>query len=102
MLSRLAGHPLRQGAPLVALRDNIRLVGSRAAPHSAMAALTVAIAALQLVTIRQGHDWGDDFAMYIAHARNLANGAPYAATGYIANPHNALGPAAYPPVFPVL
>jgi hypothetical protein len=59
--------------------------------------------AFQLVTIRGGHDWGDDFSMYIRHAQNLARGAPYAETGYIYNPHNpAVGPKTYPPGFPVL
>jgi hypothetical protein len=102
MLSRLAGYPTRQGALQAPLHNAVRRVGSRTAPHAAMVVITAAIAAFLILTIRQGHDWGDDFAMYIAHARNLVNGAPYAATGYIANPHNALGPTAYPPVFPLL
>jgi hypothetical protein len=56
-----------------------------------------------LTTIRSGHDWGDDFAQYIGHARNLAEGRPYADTGYIYNPAFAtMGPRAYPPVFPLL
>ena len=56
-----------------------------------------------LVTIRAGHRWGDDFAQYILHARNIASGAPYAETGYIYNPHNpAIGPRTYPPGFPLL
>ena len=56
-----------------------------------------------LATIRAGQGWGDDFAQYIQHARNIATGVPYAQTGYIYNPHNpALGPRAYPPGFPVL
>ena len=41
-----------------------------------------------LATIRDGHDWGDDFSMYIRHAQNLARGEPYAETGYIYNPQN--------------
>lgn len=56
-----------------------------------------------LATIRPGHDWGDDFALYIQHARNIAAGVPYAETGYIYNPHNSVvGPRSYPPGFPVL
>ena len=56
-----------------------------------------------LATIRPGHAWGDDFAQYIHHARNLATGVPYAETGYIYNPHNpAIGPRTYPPGFPLL
>jgi hypothetical protein len=42
--------------------------------------------------------------MYIHHARNLANGSPYLATGYIVNPGGAhnLGPRFYPPGFPLM
>ena len=61
------------------------------------------IGAFHVVTLREGHDWGDDFSMYIHHAENLANGLPYAETGYIYNPHNpSIGPRVYPPGFPVL
>jgi hypothetical protein len=56
-----------------------------------------------LATIRPGQDWGDDFAQYIHHARNIASGAPYAETGYIYNPENpVIGPRTYPPGFPLL
>ncbi len=58
---------------------------------------------LHLATLRPGHDWGDDFGLYVAHARNLAEGRPYADTGYIYNPHfPVLSPRTYPPVFPLL
>src|SRR6266508_2245641 len=63
----------------------------------------VLIGAFHLVTLREGHDWGDDFSMYIHHAENLANGLPYAETGYVYNPHNpSVGPRVHPPGFPVL
>lgn len=53
--------------------------------------------------MRQGHVWGDDFAMYIAHARNIVEGRPYADTGYIFNPDIPIyAPTHYPPVFPIL
>ena len=56
-----------------------------------------------LATLRPGQHWGDDFAQYVHHARNLATGTPYAETGYIYNLHNpAIGPRSYPPGFPVL
>lgn len=56
-----------------------------------------------LATLRPGQHWGDDFAQYVHHARNIATGAPYAETGYIYNPHNpAIGPRSYPPGFPLL
>ncbi len=65
--------------------------------------LLAAVAVFQCATVRPGHDWGDDFAQYLLHARNLVTGQPYAETGYIFNPQHAnIGPAAYPPVFPLL
>lgn len=54
------------------------------------------------LTLRNGHPWGDDFAQYIAHARNLVLGQPYTATGILHNPAVVLGPSAYPPLFPLL
>lgn len=69
----------------------------------AFAALILAIGAFLLATIRDGHDWGADFAQYVQHARNLVEGRPYAATGYVYNPATAAtGPRAYPPLFPLL
>src|SRR5262249_44193517 len=67
-------------------------------------ALTLAaVAAWHLLTIRPGHDWGDDFSLYVRHAKNLAEGRPYAETGYVYNPAaTSLSPRTYPPVFPLL
>lgn len=63
--------------------------------------LIVAVTGCFLLTLRDGHYWGGDFAHYINHARNIATGQPYAETGYVYNPHNpTIGPRAYPPVFP--
>jgi hypothetical protein len=65
--------------------------------------LIVAVTIFFLANIRNGHDWGGDFSMYIHHAVNLVSGVPYAQTGYIYNPDAAIyGPQAYPPVFPLL
>lgn len=65
--------------------------------------LLAAIAVFHLATLRDGHLWGDDFAMYIHHAQNLVEGRPYADTGYVFNPAVPVyGPRAYPPVFPLL
>lgn len=48
--------------------------------------------------LRPGHFWGDDFAQYLMHAQNLAEGRPHSQTGYIYNPHYPqIGPPAYPP-----
>jgi hypothetical protein len=58
---------------------------------------------LYLTNWQPGHDWGDDFAMYLLHARNLAEGRPYGDTGYLYNAsYPSLGPRAYPPGFPLL
>jgi hypothetical protein len=54
-----------------------------------------------VATIRTGHLWEGDFALYTAHAKNIVDGSPYAETGYIINPDQPyLSPQSYPPVFP--
>jgi hypothetical protein len=64
----------------------------------------VAFAALCVATLHPQQTWvAGDFALYIMHARNMVAGAPYALTGYIHNPANALiSPSAYPPGLPML
>ena len=63
----------------------------------------VLLGAWYLTHLREGHVWGDDFAMYIAQAKNIASGHPLARTGYIFNPRSpVLGPSSYPPLFPLL
>jgi hypothetical protein len=65
--------------------------------------LILAVAVFYLLNLRNGHDWGSDFSMYIHHAQNLVSGVPYSETGYIYNPDTAdYGPQAYPPVFPLI
>ncbi len=68
------------------------------------AAVAIAlVAGGYLASTRAGHEWGDDFALYVSHARNLAEGRPYADTGYIYNPdYPSLSPRTYPPVLPLL
>jgi 4-amino-4-deoxy-L-arabinose transferase-like glycosyltransferase len=57
----------------------------------------------ELATLRDGHDWGGDFSLYIMHAGNVARGQPYAATPFVYNPAAPYhSPRAYPPVYPVL
>ena len=54
-------------------------------------------------TVREGHNWGGDFSMYIHHAMNIAEGKEYDDTGYIQNPSFKLfAPKTYPPVFPAM
>ena len=68
-----------------------------------LAVTVTGIAAWHLLTIRAGHDWGDDFSLYVHHAKNIVEGRPYADTGYVYNPAlPALSPRTYPPVFPLL
>jgi len=68
-----------------------------------VSALIAAVGIFFIATIRPGHGWGDDFSQYIHHAINIAQGTPYQQTGYIYNPsYSLLGPAIYPPGFPLL
>jgi hypothetical protein len=75
--------------------------------HQRMTALAsllviVLVGVFYLSTMRSGHDWGDDFSMYILHARNIALGRDYTNTGFIYNPvyYNIRGEE--PPVFPLM
>lgn len=54
------------------------------------------ICGFYLLTLREGHNWGRGFSMYILHARNIAEGQAYADTGYIFNPDNPIAPRSYP------
>ena len=65
--------------------------------------LFLLVAVFFFLTIRSGEEWGDDFAMYIHHAENIATGRPYGDTGYVYNPHEPdYGPLTYPPIYPLL
>src|SRR2546430_1779658 len=68
-----------------------------------VALLIAVLGVCYLATLRSGEPWGDDFAMYILQARNIASGHWSAPTGYIYNPHlPKVGPRAYPPLFPLM
>ena len=55
------------------------------------------------LTLSPGHVWGDDWAQYVNHARNLATGRAYSDTGYIFNPDAPhVGPPSYSPGLPLL
>ena len=65
--------------------------------------LLTATGIFHLLTFREGHVWGDDFALYIQHAANIAQGRPYLETGLVPHPHTPdYSPQAYPPVFPMM
>lgn len=63
-------------------------------------AMIAVIGVFYLLTIRQGHYWGDDFSMYIQHAKNIVAGVSYNATSYIYCPPY-IGPDSYPPIYPL-
>jgi hypothetical protein len=78
-------------------------VTERRGPALLLLAFLLGIGVFYALTLRPGHDWGDDFAQYIHHAKNIASGLPYDRTGYIWNPKfPMLGPPTYPPVFPLM
>jgi 4-amino-4-deoxy-L-arabinose transferase-like glycosyltransferase len=64
--------------------------------------LLITITTFHAATLRQGHIWADDFAMYIHHAQNIVDGRPYAQTGYLFTTTAPVSPRIYPPVFPLL
>jgi len=67
--------------------------------------LIALVAAVYLATLSPGHDFvNDDFAAYVMHAANLAEGRPYTSIHYVANPQALwLAPSnGYPPVYPML
>jgi hypothetical protein len=64
--------------------------------------LIAGIAGFFLLTLRPGHNWDGDYALYILHARNIVERAPYGDTGYVFNPQAPIHPAAYPPGLPLL
>lgn len=67
-----------------------------------VALLIASIGAFYLGTIRAGHVWGDDFAMYIQEAKDIASGVSYTHSNYIFNPQNTdVGPKTFPPIYPV-
>jgi len=68
-------------------------------PSSFILAILAVAAGAQIAAVHPGHQWGDDFALYILHARNIVEGRPYADTGYLYNPATAIvGPPSYPPL----
>ena len=72
-------------------------------PSLVISLILIAVGIFYISTFRAGHLWGDDFALYIQHAKNLAEGRAYDQTGYIYNPHKPdLGPPEYPPMFPLV
>ena len=65
--------------------------------------LFITLAFPSFINIRYDHDWGDDFAMYIIEARQIATGQSLSDLGYLYDRLNAGGgPPAYPVGFPLM
>ena len=57
---------------------------------------------LFFLNIKNSHDWGGDFALYIHQAKNFAEGVAQEENGYIFNKYFPLAPKIYPVGFPLL
>jgi hypothetical protein len=76
---------------------------SRSLKNGPLLIVLCLIGIFQLETIRPGMVGGEDSALYLSHARNLAFHRPYLATGYLYSVETArYSPAAYPPIFPIM
>jgi hypothetical protein len=78
---------------------------SSSGARAALAVLLLVLGYLLVgyVTLSPSHDWGDDWAQYVNHARNLATGRAYSDTGYVFNPNEPhVGPPSYSPGLPLL
>lgn len=65
--------------------------------------LLLCIGIFQCFMLLPGHPWGDDFALYILQAKNIAGGHLNAPTGFIPNPEAPIySPGTYPIGFPLL
>ncbi|MFI5171174.1 MAG: hypothetical protein ACHQFW_02230 [Chitinophagales bacterium] len=73
------------------------------AKHFTILSLLLIIGTFSICTIKKGHNWGDDFALYIKHASNIVHGDPYGETGSIIHEYaGTYSPQNYPPGFPIL
>ncbi|MBP9795838.1 MAG: hypothetical protein KBD42_07355, partial [Chitinophagales bacterium] len=65
--------------------------------------LIAGIGIFSIYTTSEGHVWGDDFAMYLSHARNISEGRAYDDTGLILHEFApTYSPQNYPPGFPLV
>ena len=88
-------------------RDDSHAEGNwhRPIPLPGVITLSVLLASVALfytATIRDGNYWSDDYALYVHHAQNIAEGRSYADTGHVYNRDVIdYSPSAYPPLFPL-
>src|SRR5690349_10751607 len=89
-------------SPLIGKQSGVMLLGRLKAHVLALCVIGV-VGVFYLSTIRAGHYWGDDFSLYIHHAKNIVEGIGYADTGYIYDPFfPEFSPKTYPPIYPLL
>lgn len=80
----------------------LRLASGRSPLLQTILLLVLLLPLLQ-INVRNNHDWGGDFAMYLIQAQNIVEGQAQAETGYLYNiQYPELGPPAYPIGFPLL
>ena len=83
--------------------NNSKLILNNKRLNLFITAIIFIVAVFSFLTIPDGQAWGDDFAMYLMHARNIAEGQAYNETGYIFNKlEPEYAPQNYPPGFPLL
>jgi len=63
--------------------------------------LLIVLSALLFINIRNGHDWGDDFAQYLIQAANIIHDKAQTANGLV-QASDKFAVAAYPAGFPLL
>jgi len=65
--------------------------------------LIVFLIPLVFINVRDSHDWGGDFAQYLAQAKNISSGISPCETKYVYNEeYPIVGPETYPPGFSLL
>ena len=56
-----------------------------------------------IATIRPGQSWGDDFATYIHHAKNIVEGKQYSDVRHVYSEYTQyIAPSNYPPGLPLM
>lgn len=67
--------------------------------HAAFSVVFILLGTLFFLSIREGNDWGGDFAIYILEARNIATHRALSDSTYVMTADSARNhPAVYPPV----
>ncbi len=75
---------------------------TRRTQNSLIALTILLIGACYLATVSPYENWDGDYAQYIRHAINIADGQDYDRIGYVFNPNYPAWPRTYPPVLPLL